>query len=149
MFRAYTLSATLLAGSILGAQDPARMKQTLEYLASRELLGRESGQPGCVKAATYLAGKMQAIGLQTITGTGMGGETPYHYTYTLSSSLAAGSEPTLELAGVSLQSDRHFRSHTITQPSGKAIFVGYGMKKDTVRRDVKGNWVMVLEGHPD
>jgi len=149
MFRAYTLSATLLAGSILGAQDPARMKQTLEYLASRELLGRESGQPGCVKAATYLAGKMQAIGLQTITGTGMGGETPYHYTYTLSSSLAADSEPTLELAGVSLQTDRHFRSHTTTQPNGKAVFVGYGMKEDTVRRDVKGNWVMVLEGHPD
>ncbi len=106
-FTTRALVCCLLATGTVGAQDAARMKQMLEYLASPALEGRETGQPGCVKAATYLAGRMQALGLATLSGTGMGGETPYHHAYTLSSYLQQG----VTVNGTTLAAGRHRERH--------------------------------------
>ncbi len=150
MARSYrALISCLLVAGALGAQDAARMRQTLEYLASPELQGRESGQPGCVKAATYLAGKMQALGLSTLPATGTGGETPYHHTYTLSSYLSGG----FTLSGTTLLPGLHYTAHGLPPQRGEAVFLGYGLKTqgqdDFAGRDVRGKWVVVLEGAPD
>ncbi len=63
----------------------ARMKAEVDHLADPALEGRMTGEPGCVQAATFIAGQMQAIGLSPINapvnGPGMGGESPFHFTY--------------------------------------------------------------------
>lgn len=41
-----------------------KIQTTLNYLASDELLGRDSGQDGNVQAATYLAKELQAYGIK-------------------------------------------------------------------------------------
>ncbi len=142
------ISCLIVAGAAV-AQDAARMRQTLEYLASPELQGRESGQPGCVKAATYLAGKMQALGLATLSPTGMGGETPYHHPYTLSSYLSGG----FTLNGTTLLPGLHYTAHGAPAQSGETVFLGYGLKTqgqdDFAGREVRGKWVVALEGLPD
>ncbi len=142
------ISCLLVAGAA-GAQDAARMRQTLEYLAGPELQGRESGQPGCVKAATYLAGKMQALGLSTLPTTGASGETPYHHPYTLSSYLSGG----FTLNGTTLLPGLHYTAHGLPAQRGEAVFLGYGLKTqgqdDFAGRQVNGKWVVVLEGVPD
>lgn len=63
--------------------DPvaARVKADLDHLADPALEGRLTGAPGCIQAASFIAQRMQEIGLGTINGPGMGGETPFHYTY--------------------------------------------------------------------
>jgi len=143
------LISCLIVAGVAGAQDAARMRQTLEYLASPELQGRESGQPGCVKAATYLAGKMQALGLSTLPATGMGGETPYHHPYTLSTYLSGG----FPLNGPTLLPGLHYTAHGLPAQRGEAVFLGYGLKTqgqdDFAGREVNGKWVVVLEGVPD
>jgi hypothetical protein len=68
-------------GKALPDPDPVRIKADLDYLASPELQGRETGTPGEAKAAAYLAGKMQETGLAPIRAGGFGGVTPYHYTW--------------------------------------------------------------------
>lgn len=148
-FTPRALVCCLLAAGTAGAQDAARMKQMLEYLASPALEGRETGQPGCVKAATYLAGRMQALGLAPLSGTGMGGETPYHHTYTLSSYLQQG----LTVNGTTLLPDLHYRAHGGRLPEGEAVFLGWGLRTeardDYAGQAVQGRWVIVLEGAPE
>lgn len=103
------ISCLLVAGTAGVPGTPPACGGQLEYLASPELQGRESGQPGCVKAATYLAGKMQALGLSTLPATGMGGETPCHHTYTLSSYLSGG----FTLNGTTLLRGLHYTSSVL------------------------------------
>ncbi|OQA37470.1 MAG: Aminopeptidase YwaD precursor [Acidobacteria bacterium ADurb.Bin340] len=148
-FTTRALVCCLLAAGTVGAQDAARMKQMLEYLASPALEGRETGQPGCVKAATYLAGRMQALGLATLSGTGMGGETPYHHAYTLSSYLQQG----VTVNGTTLVPDLHYQAHGRPVAGGEAVYLGWGLRSgerdDYAGREVKGQWVVVLEGAPE
>lgn len=59
----------------------ARMKSEVDRLADPAMEGRMTGEPGCVQAATFIAEQMQAIGLTPINGPGMGGESPFHFTY--------------------------------------------------------------------
>ena len=59
-----------------------RIKADLDYLASPDLMGRETGTVGAAKAAAYLAEHMQATGLTPIRAGGMGGITPFHYPWT-------------------------------------------------------------------
>lgn len=147
-FSPRALICCLVAVGTAGAQDAARMRQNLEYLAGSELQGRETGQPGCVMATTYIAGKMQALGLSTVSGTGMGGETPYHYTYTLSSYLTDG----FTLKGTTLLPGVHYQAHGRTPQAGEAVFLGWGLRTpdhdDYAGHEVRGKWVVALEGAP-
>lgn len=78
---AILLSAPGLAGRtpLLPEPDPARVKADLDYLASPDLAGRETGTLGAEKAAAYLAEKMQETGLTPIKAGGFGAVTPYHW----------------------------------------------------------------------
>ena len=62
--------------------NPARMKADLEHLCSPELTGRETGTQGCTLAASYVAEQMRTWKLAPIVTGGLGGATPYHYTWT-------------------------------------------------------------------
>ena len=75
------LSATLLPAA-LPDPDPARMKADLEFLCGPALTGRETGTRGCTLAANYLAEQMRSWGLAPIVAGGLGGATPYHYSWT-------------------------------------------------------------------
>jgi len=133
----------------MGAQDVARMRQMLEYLASPALEGRETGQPGCVKAASYLAGRMQALGLSPLPGNGMGGETPYHHPYTLSTYVQQG----ITVNGTTLLPDLHYQAHGGPVVGGEAVYLGWGLRTrerdDYAGHPIKGKWVVALEGAPD
>ncbi len=47
------------------AESIARMRKDLEYLASDELEGRDSGSPGIRKAAEFIVARHKALGLET------------------------------------------------------------------------------------
>lgn len=142
----------LAAGtSLVWAQDAARLRQDVEYLVKPELLGRETGQPGCVKAATYLANRMRDLGLTPLTGAGMGGETPFHYTYALS----AGVAPSLVAGGLPLVPVEDFEAVGEGLNLGESVYLGFGIQDaglgwdDYAGRQVEGRWVVVDEGHPE
>ncbi len=143
--RCHRLALLPLVCLVLCAQDATRLKDAVTYLSSRELLGRETGQPGCVKAATWLAGQFQAIGLGTVTGSGMGGETPYHYLWNYSGFAAAPAQ--LQLGATTLDAGVHFRAEGPMAP-GAAVDLGYGLPSDFRGADLRGRWAVVLEGHP-
>ena len=63
--------------------DPVRVKADVEYLASPDLAGRETGTPGDAKAAAYVAQRMQETGLSPIQAGGFGGMTPYHFPWSI------------------------------------------------------------------
>ena len=84
--------------------DPVRIRADLEQLCSPDLAGRETGTPGAERAAGYLAQKMQEAGLTPIRNGGMGGLTPFHYSWTYEASLgepgAAGDGRASDVVGV-------------------------------------------------
>lgn len=68
-----TLSILLISGLAVRAQEAATVSATtvrrvLTTLAADDMQGRASGQPGSLKAADFLAGEFQRIGLQPLPG---------------------------------------------------------------------------------
>ena len=74
----------------LPAADSARIKADLEFLCSPDLTGRETGTPGADRAAAYIADRMRETGLTPIKAGGMGGVTPFHYSWTYRGALRQG-----------------------------------------------------------
>ena len=74
----------------LPPSETARLKADLEFLCSPDLSGRETGTPGAERAAAYIADQMRETGLTPIKAGGMGGVTPYHYTWTYRGDFRAG-----------------------------------------------------------
>lgn len=114
-------------GLSLAAQDAETIRRHVEFLASDELEGRFTGSPGARRAADYLAGELEDIGLGPLPG-----ETdlrlPFEFT--------AGVEDdgsTLALSGA----ERHtFRAPQAVRAlsfsdnatvNGEAVFAGYGL----------------------
>ncbi len=70
MYKSISTIILLFCGLSLTAQDWNRTNcaNHIEYLASDDLEGRETGKEGCRKAADYIAGEFKALGL-TAAGT--------------------------------------------------------------------------------
>ena len=76
----------------LPAPEAARIRTDLEFLCSPDLTGRGTGTPGAERAAAYLADRMRETGLTPIKAGGMGGATPFHYSWTYRGSFRTGSD---------------------------------------------------------
>jgi hypothetical protein len=86
----------LLLGAALAATaaapplpDPVRLKADLEFLCSADLAGRETGTPQAERAAAFLAERMGSEGLVPLKAGGLGGVTPFHFTWTYDGERAA------------------------------------------------------------
>ena len=65
-------STALLRADELAAISPDRIRSHVEYLASDELEGRDSGEPGLEVAAEYVARRFQEVGLEPAGDDGRG-----------------------------------------------------------------------------
>ena len=60
-----TLSATAMAGAGI---DADKLRGHVEFLASDDLLGRDTGEPGIERAEEYVAKTFEAYGLAPLPG---------------------------------------------------------------------------------
>lgn len=160
MKRALLLSVTLLAAVVGTAQkgDPVTyaktitqedLKKHLTIVAGAEMEGRETATEGQRKAAAYIEAYFKKLGLKPGNGNS------YQAPFPLYQDELVGKQ--LSVNGRSFEWDKEYffslqnvQSGTIN--SNEVIFVGYGLEDsvnhDYANLDVKGKYVLVLEGSP-
>ncbi len=129
----------------------------IEYLASDELEGRESGTQGNEKAAEYIADQFRQYGLRPAGDNGS-----YLQKFEFVSAVSLGDKNRLEftMGGVRVAAiaDKDFRPlgfSTNTSVSTSVVFAGYGISApdqqydDYAGLDVNGKTVIVLRHSPD
>jgi hypothetical protein len=135
-----------------------RIDAHLEYLASDDLGGRETGTVHSQVTAQYVASVFRSIGLQP------GGDAgSYFQKYPLSANRLVAEETTLRLS--SAQSDAlaftlfddyvvRGTADTGVDLAGEVVFAGHGLVSETAGvddyagLDVKGRFVLALDGRP-
>jgi aminopeptidase YwaD len=128
------------------------IRQHVTYLASNELSGRGSGTVGNTKAAQYIAGQFQKVGLKPM------GTKGYFQPFSFPAGVAKGSKNQLSVQGFG----RYGAGYTF-EPSalsasgevkGEMVYGGYGIvskeanQDDYAGLDVKGKIVLVQAGLP-
>ena len=162
-----TLLGALIVGALVAcattsvapipSANSENIRATVEYLASDELAGRETGSATYRQAAEYVARQFQALGLQPVGGSGYLQEVPFRR------ASWNGHEPTLVLQGsdgdISFKFGEDFFAAPPTLSEDTAttaglVFVGYGIDApdfgidDYANLDVRGKVVVILSGRP-
>ena len=155
-----------LAAIVGGASQPApaqssaadRIHATVAYLASDDLNGRDTGSPGHAKAATYVAGQFQALGLKP------GGPDGSWYQQVPFRHATHAAVPKIKYSSggktVRWTSGRDFALRpSITQArrsvDAELVFAGHGISDSRLGIDeyagidARGKIVVVLRGAPD
>ncbi len=175
---ALPLTALVLAAP-LGAQDktghdktastrsavfaPAEIKSEIAYLASDELRGRGSGEPGNDRAAQYVAREFARDGLKPL-GTNKQRDpnaaldrSGYFQPFTFVAGRVAGKNNKLDTSYTRTISSREFQPSSVSaagRADGHVVFVGYGIHAPKLGHDdyenvnVKDNIVLMLAGSP-
>ena len=152
------------AGAAISADT---LQKQITYLASDELKGRGSGEPGNEKAAQFIAGEFERAGLKPLgtskqrdPNAGMDGS-GYYQPFQFVAGRAVGK-------GCRLQADlngkmRSYRVNQEFEPSGisgggsaegEVVFVGFGIRApqsshdDYTNTEVKGKIVLLMAGSP-
>ncbi|WP_444920626.1 M28 family metallopeptidase [Microbulbifer sp. CnH-101-G] len=157
------LLAMLLAACTAVTTDTApsanidNISWDVNYLASAELAGRNTGSEGYLKAAQYVADQFQSMGLDPA------GEQGYFQNVPFRSASWNGAEPSLVVKGKSSEVTFTFGEDFIASPSAvnekasleaELVFVGYGIEapdyglNDYAGLDVKGKIAVILSGRP-
>ena len=129
------------------------LKTDIGYLASDELKGRKSGEPGDLLAAEYIRTKFKNAGLQLMFDNGF-------QKFMLVTSAELGDGNKLAVNETQYEVEKQFLPFAFsanTSVSAGVVFAGYGLEvdKDTLQWndykgvDVSGKWVLVLQGDPD
>jgi Tol biopolymer transport system component len=131
-------------------------KRNVDYLASDELEGRETGARGNTLAAIYISQKFAEIGLQP-----MGDSGTYFQEFEVVKSLKLGLKNSL-VAKLGKKSNSYsvqkdfipISFSTNTSAEGKVVFAGYGMTDDSTYDDyaklnAKDKIVITLRNSPD
>lgn len=135
------------AAKFAGGITAKDLKAKLSVIAGAGMEGRETATPGQKRAAAYIENFFKSIGLQP----GNGGEYQQKYPVYQDSLSAA----TLSINGSALTIDRDFNVSPSAFINGswkasEVVFASFGMSDTTVNNlsglDVKGQWVMVLDG---
>jgi aminopeptidase YwaD len=149
------------------AFDAAQIKSEIAYLASDELRGRGSGEPGNEKAAQYVAQAFQRSGLKPL-GTGRqrdpnarsDGSGYYQpFTFVAGRVVGKGNQLVVTAGGKRLtyRPNQEFEPSSISaggQAEGGLVFVGYGIRAPKANHDdyedvdVKDKIVLLLAGNP-
>ncbi len=150
--------AAFLVWQVAAADAPSfdvdRYLAHIQYLASPELKGRESGSPELEKAAKYIEEQFRGDGLRPIGG-------GYLQAFPVTTSSRPGRNNRLEsvLHGETetLQTDKDFTPYSFSssgKASGSVVFAGYGITApeygydDYAGLDVRGKFVLVLAHEP-
>lgn len=128
--------------------DGAELEGHLRYLASDELMGRRTGEPGNDLAAAYLADHFRKHGLQPPPG-----QSDYYQPVNIQR-LEGPAESTLRIGDSVFTSGEDFLllAGPAAELSGEAVFAGHGWvsedgsRDDYAGLDVKGKVVFVLPG---
>ena len=129
------------------------LKKDVGYLASDELQGRKSGEPGDLAAAQYIRDKFKAAGLQLLYNDGF-------QSFGLVTSAKTGEGNKLTVNNEAVQVEKGFLPYAFSSNStatAGVVFAGFGLEvdrdslqwNDYKNIDVAGKWVMVLQGDPD
>ena len=152
------------------AFDPAVIQKQIAYLASDELKGRDSGEPGNEKAAQFIAQEFAHAGLKPL-GTShqrdakasMDGS-GYYQPFAFMAGHEVGKGCVLEADYRGDSETHHYQMGKDFQPvgvsgggkaQGQVLYIGYGIHApqaghdDYANTEVKGRIVMLLAGSPD
>jgi hypothetical protein len=126
----------------------AEVESHTRFLASDELMGRRTGEPGNQIAARYIAEQFRQLGLKTPPG-----QTDYFQQIGLEK-VKAASSATLILGKDTLRLGKELvvMAGGSTNVSGEVVYVGYGLTdgEDGYKgRDVKGRILVAQGGSPD
>jgi hypothetical protein len=126
----------------------AEVESQTRFLASDELQGRRTGEPGNQKAAQYIAEQFQKLGLKTPSG-----QQDYFQPIALNKIMPARSA-TMLLGKDTLRLGKELviMAGGPADLSGEVIYVGYGLTEgeDGYKgQDVKGRIVIAQGGSPD
>ncbi|MCO1333022.1 M28 family metallopeptidase [Microbulbifer sp. OS29] len=134
-----------------------QLRRDINYLASAELEGRDTGSEGYRKAAQYVAEQFEQIGLAPA------GEQGYFQDVAFRSASWNGGEPELVLKDSESEIALRFGEDFLEAPSAlsersqisaELVFVGYGIEapeydiNDYAELDVQGKIVVMLSGRP-
>lgn len=129
--------------------NAAALKEKLSVIAGPEMEGRETASPGQRKAATYIETHFQKIGLLPGTTGGFQMQFPVYQDTLIEATLKTGKN-TKKL-------DTDFSLNIVSAANGtydisEIIYVSYGIadsaRNDYNDLDVKGKWVLLVEGTP-
>jgi len=151
------LAAAAATPTPLPSIDPQRFLEHVKHLSSDEMKGRFTGSPEQEKAARYIAGQFERLGLQ-----GVGAKKSYLQTFKLTTSSRPGSRNKLvpQVKGKTLGEIKHGEGFTAFsfsgsgKVSGPVVFAGYGITAkdwkydDYEGIDVKDKIVVVLRHEP-
>ena len=149
----------VIIGFTVSAQKPnseitvKELKENIGYLASDELKGRKSGEPGDLMAAEYIREKFKNAGLELLFENGF-------QKFGLVTSAEIGQGNKLTVNGNDFEVEKSFLPYAFsanTTVSAGVVFTGYGLEvnRDTLQWndyktvDVSGKWVLALQGDPD
>jgi hypothetical protein len=125
----------------------AGLKEKLSIIASAEMEGRETASPGQRKAAAYIENHFRKLGLLPGTSAGYQMQYPIYQDTLL--------EASLKVKGKYQKLDTSFSLNIASASNGtydirEIIFASYGIvdssRNDYQNVDVKGKWVLILEG---
>lgn len=129
------------------------LRKDIEYLASDELQGRKSGEPGDLAAAKYIREKFKAAGLKLLYNEGF-------QSFGLVTSAQPGPGNWFSVNNDKYVVEKDFLPYAFSSNSAVSaalVFAGFGLEidrdslqwDDYKNVDVAGKWVMVLQGDPD
>lgn len=129
------------------------LKNDIGYLASDELKGRKSGEPGDLMAAEFIRKKFENAGLKLMYDNGF-----QYFNLVTSAELGLGNKLTVNLT--QFEVEKSFLPYAFSANktvTAEVVFAGYGLEvdRDTLQWndyknvDVSGKWVLVLQGDPD
>lgn len=119
--------------------------QDMMYLASDELKGRKTGEPGNEMAANYIAEEFRKAGVQKVPGM-----KDYFQSLPFIKFQVAPSG-SINFLGKSFTIKDHLLildGSPVSVDSGYAVFVNYGLEEDYMELDVKGKYVLAQSGLP-
>lgn len=129
------------------------MREQLKFLASDSLKGRFPGTPEDAVAADFIREKFTQAGFQLLADNGM------QY-FSIVTSVEATADNQLKWNDAVATFEEDFSLYAFSSNASAAaevIFAGYGLvvdldslqRNDYANKDVKGKWVLVLEGDPE
>ena len=150
---------TLASTAVIAQSDPAKyatsitkegLKKQLSVIAGADMQGRETGTEGQRKAAAYIAGQFEQLGLKPAPGTDH-----YQQFYGVGYDSLVGSA--LVIAGKTYEAGKDYANETNYNNTGgvkskKVVFAGYGIDdpkyNDYEGKNVKGAIVVMFNGEP-
>jgi hypothetical protein len=155
LFRAAALAAALAVALCAAGIDPARYIEHVRYLASPDLKGRGTGDPGLEKAADYLTKQFRSMKLEPVFGKS------YAQAFPVTTNARPGSNNQFAHAvngsRKALKFDEDFRAFNFSDSGGfegQVVFAGYGISApehhydDYEGIDAKDKVVLVLRHEP-